>query len=197
MVTEKQQRYKTDEIFDNKLKQYRIEKNISTTQLAKLSGTSQSFISALEVGQISPIDQKGNLKKSIDIICDILQCKIFDMFPRDYCQISEESIFDEYIDSIFDIDNRELIYDEEFNKKIMTNYIQNILNDIYKEFANDPPRKKCLLYLIQHYILDMTMMEIADYYGISRSLVGQRIARGLTLLRHPARACLLYPWYNE
>lgn len=195
MVTENQQRYKSDTIFDNKLKKYRIEKNISITELAKLSGTTRSFITELELGKISPFDQKGNLKNPIYIISDILQCEISDIFDRDYCKIREESVFNNYVIQISEIDYIELIYEQEFDKKIMIEYVRKTLTDIYEEY--DESQKKRLYYLIQHYILGMTMAEIANYHNVSRSLVGQRITKGLQLLKHPRITYLLQSWYDN
>ncbi len=55
--------------FRNRIRELRIQKGLSQTELAKRAGTTQNTISSLETGQYSPTAYLSGL------ICKALECK--------------------------------------------------------------------------------------------------------------------------
>ncbi|MBR6476396.1 MAG: helix-turn-helix domain-containing protein [Lachnospiraceae bacterium] len=60
--------------FKNRIREFRLEKRLSQTALAKLSFTTQNTISSIETGQYSPSAYLSGL------ICKALNCKWEDCF---------------------------------------------------------------------------------------------------------------------
>lgn len=65
-------------VFKNHIRELRIAKGMSQTELAKKSGTTQNTISSLETGQYTPTAYLSGL------ICMALGCKWEDCFYYDF-----------------------------------------------------------------------------------------------------------------
>lgn len=73
--------------YESNLNQIRFEKNLTIKELADMSNVTVQTISGLFNGTISPLSNKGEIKKVVKRLCEVLECDFAEAFPRYFCKL--------------------------------------------------------------------------------------------------------------
>ena len=169
----KYQHYKPDDIFDNNVKKFRLEFGLSLKELTQLCDIPKHIAVSLDLGLHSPFNRYGELYPCIEKMCDLFDCELSDLFPRDICDIDRKSL--EFI-SLDDVDENNEIFGFDAHTEVENSIF---LNELFSKFLKDNQNVfniyKHFEITIKFYYNDFDKEELSRIYGVTTTRIDQII----------------------
>lgn len=190
-----QSEYRIDLKVRNNIILYKLEKAGYKTlgEVCRLNGM-MKYVSSL--GDIismksSPLDSKGEFKKCVTWISDILGCAEVDLFT-DIQMNTVLKTNKKYI-AVNEAEMKYMLKNSEQKNKLLEEIIQDgqMLNNLNKELQTLTPREQKIINMrfgLGEYSRDHTLEECGKEFNINRERVRQIEAKALRKLRHPSRS---------
>jgi len=175
--------------FENKIREFRLQKNWSQKKMAELAGININSISRYEIGFSSlfraqkPIRQNDVALK----ICKILKKEPEEIFTREICILKGTYLTYEQTLNCLNGENIKNGEDQ---------YIQYEMQFAIKNMLKTLPKRIMEVITLRFYH-DKSLEEIGHMYNLSRTRIQQLESKGLRLLRHPERSRKLKYYYEK
>ena len=72
---------------ENRLREYRLDAGLTLREVAARCGLNAAMLSQIELGYVSPLDSKGNLRRGVANVLELFNAELVETFPREICRI--------------------------------------------------------------------------------------------------------------
>lgn len=171
--------------YESPIGQYRVSQGLTIKELCKKACVHISHYSGLQNGMISPIYERGKnigrLKSSARSICDTLNIKVEDAFPRYFCNIQKtiESFTNEQIVDLLHGDIRH--YYNACFRRLLILWLYNVLISAGLNRCNIKKTDRCNIKntdLINEYrkraIRDYKIFVLAHIFGYTSTEIARK-----------------------
>lgn len=167
--------YHHNKEYESRIHEFRVARGLRIKDLMDLTKGSQSEISALANGTISPLFAKdGDIKPLALKLMEVLGASFEDLFPRYSCELVKEELLPGQIKDLFFPEDPEQPLDVLCKEEWMGEY--------RRHFKLLDPRLQKVLNL--RFFEGYTLKECGDSLGISRERARQLEEKALRLFKH-------------
>ncbi len=167
--------YHHNKEYESRIHEFRVARGFRITDLMNLTKGSQSEISALANGTISPLfDKKGDIKPLVLRLMEVLGASFEDLFPRYSCALAKDELLPDQIKDLFFPGDPQQPEDVLCEKEWAGEY--------GRHFRLLNPRLQKVLNL--RFFEGCTLQECGDSLGISRERARQLESKALRLFKH-------------